>query len=384
MAPPSSESSVRWCCSASVSVGAMSAAWAPFSTARSMAPKATTVFPLPTSPISSRCIGRSPARSASISPMARTWSSVSSNGSDQRQRSITTPRGASGRARRPSRRAQLRGERLDCVPHARPRLPHELAELGGADALRGWVHGHEADGPHREPFAEGLVLAHPELSAPTELPVQDDAGALPQLARDPGLVEPDREHGSAVVEDARLDALAAAVAHRPYSHAAHGHRYGRLLARLQVGHRPHLAAVAGRVREMLDQVAPGGYKGLLQCLGPVERLLEQAGPRIGPDRRVVWQRLRGGEPAWPQAAGSVGRARIALYSAQSSHHQAGWPPSWYSTSTPSGALASTPARSSGGASPAMQVRSSAPSAIWASVDASVSAGSPQATSSPPA
>ena len=63
-------SSVRWCCSASVSVGAISAAWAPFSTARSIACSATTVLPAPTSPISSRCIGRSRARSSSISAIA--------------------------------------------------------------------------------------------------------------------------------------------------------------------------------------------------------------------------------------------------------------------------------------------------------------------------
>ena len=99
---------MRWCCSASVSVGAISAAWAPFSTARSMAASATDVFPLPTSPINSRCIGRSCARSESISSIARSWSPVSSNGSDQRQRSTTTPRAASGRALRPSRRVRRR------------------------------------------------------------------------------------------------------------------------------------------------------------------------------------------------------------------------------------------------------------------------------------
>ena len=107
-APPSRVSSVRWCCSASVSVGAISAAWAPFSSARSIAPSATTVLPAPTSPISSRCIGRSPARSASTAAIAARWSAVSSNGSDSRQRSTSVPRAASGLARRPSRRARRR------------------------------------------------------------------------------------------------------------------------------------------------------------------------------------------------------------------------------------------------------------------------------------
>ncbi len=56
-----SEPSSRWtvwkCCSARVSVGAISAAWNPCSTARSIAYSAITVLPEPTSPISSRCIG---------------------------------------------------------------------------------------------------------------------------------------------------------------------------------------------------------------------------------------------------------------------------------------------------------------------------------------
>ena len=38
--------------------------------------------------------------------------------------------------------------------------------------------------------------------------------ALAELARDPGLVEPDGEQRPALVEDTRLDALLAPVAHR--------------------------------------------------------------------------------------------------------------------------------------------------------------------------
>ena len=52
------------CCSASTSVGAISAPWWPPSTATSMAATATTVFPEPTSPWRSRCMGSGPARSA--------------------------------------------------------------------------------------------------------------------------------------------------------------------------------------------------------------------------------------------------------------------------------------------------------------------------------
>ena len=71
---------VRKCCSASVSVGAMSAPCRPFSTARSSAYSATTVLPEPTSPCSSRCIGTVRARSASISRIACSWYGVSANG----------------------------------------------------------------------------------------------------------------------------------------------------------------------------------------------------------------------------------------------------------------------------------------------------------------
>ena len=84
----------------------MSAACAPFSTARSMAARATSVFPLPTSPMSSRCIGRSRARSSSIAAIAFTWYA----GELERQRPAPAvhhhPAGrASGRAPRRPRAA---------------------------------------------------------------------------------------------------------------------------------------------------------------------------------------------------------------------------------------------------------------------------------------
>ena len=59
----------------------MSAAWKSFSTASSMANSATTVLPVPTSPMSSRCIRSGAVMSAVISRSARCWSSVSSQGS---------------------------------------------------------------------------------------------------------------------------------------------------------------------------------------------------------------------------------------------------------------------------------------------------------------
>ena len=68
--PPSRRCRVAKCCSASVSVGAISAACAPCSTARSIAYSATTVLPLPTSPISSRCIACGLPRSSRMRSIA--------------------------------------------------------------------------------------------------------------------------------------------------------------------------------------------------------------------------------------------------------------------------------------------------------------------------
>ena len=77
---------VRKCCSASTSVGAISAPCRPASTARRSVASATTVLPEPTSPCSSRCIGVVRARSRSISAIARSCASVSVNGSTSRYR----------------------------------------------------------------------------------------------------------------------------------------------------------------------------------------------------------------------------------------------------------------------------------------------------------
>ena len=68
------------CCSASNSVGAMSAACNPLPTARAAAAAATTVLPQPTSPCTSRTMGRSAARSLSTSASARDCAPVSANG----------------------------------------------------------------------------------------------------------------------------------------------------------------------------------------------------------------------------------------------------------------------------------------------------------------
>ena len=62
----SSADSVTACCRASRSVGASSADWAPASATKVMASAASAVLPEPTSPWTSRIIGRPDPRSARI------------------------------------------------------------------------------------------------------------------------------------------------------------------------------------------------------------------------------------------------------------------------------------------------------------------------------
>ncbi len=71
----------RWCCWASTSVGASSAACPPESTTRSIARSATRVLPEPTSPWSSRFIGCGWPRSCSTWAPTSICPRVSSNGS---------------------------------------------------------------------------------------------------------------------------------------------------------------------------------------------------------------------------------------------------------------------------------------------------------------
>jgi len=89
LAPPSMPASAsgpsialidRWSWTASTSVGANSAAWPPPSMTLSIASNATTVLPEPTSPCSSRCIGRVRPRSCVISSSTCCWPGVSSKG----------------------------------------------------------------------------------------------------------------------------------------------------------------------------------------------------------------------------------------------------------------------------------------------------------------
>ena len=174
-------------------------------------------------------------------------------------------------------------QRLDHREHARARLAHELPQPRRADALRGGVHGHEPERVHRRlAVPDQLVLGDPELVALAELAVQQHHRALAELARHPRLVEPHGHQRTGLVEHARLHALLAPVAHRLDRGRPNRDRNGRLLAHHQLGHAPHLAAIAVRVRQVLDEVAPGTD---LERLEPLDRLRENARARIGPDIR---------------------------------------------------------------------------------------------------
>ena len=107
-----SRASVAACWRASTSVGAISAAWAPASIARSIAAAATTVLPLPTSPCSSRSIGAGLARSPPISAMRALLAGGQREGQGRRasaRAACPSPASARpGQARR-ARRASARG-----------------------------------------------------------------------------------------------------------------------------------------------------------------------------------------------------------------------------------------------------------------------------------
>ena len=191
-------------------------------------------------------------------------------------------------------RPQAGGQRLHGVEHPPVGVPDQAPQPGGADALGGRVHGHEADRVHRRvAVAEQLVLAHPELARAAELAVQEHLRPLPQLAGDPGLVEPDGHQRPALVEDPCLDPPPPAVAHRPDGHPPHAHRHRGLLPDTEVGGEAHVAPVAVRVGQVLDQVAGGGDAERRQRLGRLalqdQRLGQPAGPRVahrGGQRRL--------------------------------------------------------------------------------------------------
>ena len=84
------------CCSASSSVGAISATWRPASTALAAASAATTVLPLPTSPCTRRSIGSGRAMSLLTSSSTRCWAPVSLKARRWRRALASLPGGRTG------------------------------------------------------------------------------------------------------------------------------------------------------------------------------------------------------------------------------------------------------------------------------------------------
>ena len=76
--PANRSRNVRWCCSASTVVGTSTATCLPYSAALNAARIASSVFPNPTSPHTSRSIGLPAPMSRLIDDSAVSWSSVSS------------------------------------------------------------------------------------------------------------------------------------------------------------------------------------------------------------------------------------------------------------------------------------------------------------------
>ena len=113
-------------------------------------------------------------------------------------------------------------------------------------------------------------------------------------------------------------------------------------------------------RNMEKEVADGADAGFGGRLGGLradafegaQPLLEDAGARP----------VDGGVRAGRRGSARAAPAKDAHYWAASSHHQLGWPPSWVSTSTPSGTWVSISASAIGAPSPAITVTISAPSA----------------------
>ena len=154
---------LRRCCSARISVGAITAAWQPASIAARQAMAATMVLPLPTSPCSRRCIGCGCARSRRICAMARPCARVSRNGSLPRKRLSSGPfdgqRQRLARAPRPVRHAHRELLREQFVELDAP--PGRTAALcerrgGGRAPARGQVQRAHA----RREFRQVVALAH--------------------------------------------------------------------------------------------------------------------------------------------------------------------------------------------------------------------------------
>ncbi len=266
MSPPSSRSSVARCCSASVSVGAISAAWRPLPTARSIAWRATTVLPDADLPHQEalhrmradagrrrsarrRRAGRRSARRAAREPSARSarrrrraaartaarslarrraasaTSSRKSSSNASRRRAASSSSGDSGKwiassaagrsaSRSAARSAAGSGSTASCA--SRARVADQLAQLRGRQLVGRRVDRDEPRGVDRRPPAPTTSCSETQkrfrgLSVPCSRTLR--AGARAWLATH-GWLNQIGERGPALVGHARLDPLLPPVAHR--------------------------------------------------------------------------------------------------------------------------------------------------------------------------
>jgi hypothetical protein len=334
-------------------------------------------LPDPTSPISSRCIGRSPARSSSTARIAARWSSVGRNGQAVGQPTAREPGGRRERLRpgglaaqgataqqreleqqqllegeaaapglvpaevrvgervRPLREtlgdAQARGERLDRLAHRAGVGADQREDLRRAQPVRRRVVRHVgALVAARGRLVGRRVLLDAEGVARLELAVEDEPGAGGVLGLQPRLIEEHDLHHARAVGDGRLDErLHPPPPHGPRGDRAHLGHDGGDLARHERRDRAGLAAVA---REVVEQVADRPEAERLGPLGRLrgrhlERRAEHGVRPRGVHRRVARrQRLGGGEGerdgARHRARRSWQGARVsgrAAHSAASSH-----------------------------------------------------------------
>ena len=179
------------CCSASSSVGAISAACQPDSIARAAASAATTVLPLPTSPCTSRCIGCSRARSASISCQTRCCAARQRERQRRQQarrqarrratpaRAASAARPAPGAARSaapPVRRTSADARPGRCGRRARPH-PRPAADGAGArappDAVGSRLHRSRSESRSR---SRQFDVAQRARDAPAQPPLRHAGG----------------------------------------------------------------------------------------------------------------------------------------------------------------------------------------------------------------
>ena len=217
-------------------------------------------------------------------------------------------------------------------------LPGQLADPLGRDPLGGRVDRHEAErvDAGAPPRADHLVLAHAELVAVPELAVQQERRCPPPSWR--------ANHGW-LNQTATIGPVSSAT--RASTRFRRRWRIGRtltlrtvdrdrrVLAQAERPDRARLAPVGVRARQVLEQVA--------------DRLDAERRPRPSPPARSAAAARPGATAAAASAAArrsssavssSVAAKRSAMrermparvdgraHSAQSSHHQAAWPPSW--------------------------------------------------------